>query len=54
MKKNISKYQKRLIEEHNAKMKIIQDTSRVTGLSEVALFYCAHFGIMGMPWVIEK
>lgn len=43
-----------MIAKHNAEMKIISDTARVTGISRAALFYAAHFGIIGMPWVITE
>lgn len=54
MKKKISKYQKQLIKEHNAKMKIISDTANANKISEATLYYAAQFGIIGIPWIKIK
>lgn len=52
--KKLTKHQKKLIKEHNAKMKIIHDTAKANGLSGALLYYAAQFGIMGIPWVVKK
>lgn len=49
-----TQYQKKLIREHNAKMKIINDTANENGLSGAVLTYAAYFGIIGIPWKIIK
>lgn len=45
-------YQSNLIEKHNREMEIIMKTAEMTNLSPCLLFYCAHFGIIGIPWQI--
>lgn len=54
MSKKLSKRQKKLIDEHNTQMKIVSDTAKVNGLSQSLLYYAAHFGIIGIPWIVRN
>lgn len=53
-RRRVTTYEAKIIRDHNAKMKIIHDTAKANGLSGALLYYAAQFGIMGIPWIINR